>query len=174
MALKRRSALAGLTMVLVAALAACGGGSGSDKGSDARGGGKADSGYSRPAGSDKVTGLRDAVRHQTRKTAKGKRPHYVKKCDYDTKRVRHTKRTNGRTRTWYTTKKVRDCDRVRKGTETYTRVVRRERWCVRLDDVGGKKGRDDAWYRVQRSVYSEVNSAEDHAKVSFEPIGQGC
>jgi hypothetical protein len=172
---KRRPVLAGLTMVLVAVLAACGGGSngtGTDKGGTSHGGG-AGSGYTKPV-DPKVKGVRDDVRHQLRRTVLAKRPHYVKKCDTETRKVRHSKRSNGRTRTWYTTKKVRDCERVRKGTESYRRVVRPERWCVRLDDVGGRKNRDDVWYRVQPADYSRVNSAADRAKVSIEPISKGC
>ncbi|MZD07995.1 hypothetical protein GTW43_23355 [Streptomyces sp. SID5785] len=171
---KRRPAVAGLTMMLVAVLAACGGGSGTDGGGTSHAGGTSDSGHARPAGQAAVSGLRDGVRHQPRRTAEGTRPHYVKKCGTATKRVRHTKRSKGRTRTWYTTRTVRDCDRVRRGTETYTRVVRPERWCVRLDDVGGRTSRDDVWYRVRPADYSRVHEAADHAKVTFEPLARGC
>ncbi|MFI6876816.1 hypothetical protein ACIBL6_25610 [Streptomyces sp. NPDC050400] len=174
--MKRRPALAGLTMMLVAALAACGGGT--DKAASSHGG-KADSAYAgqhqdRQDRDDKVSGVRDAVRHTTRKTAKGTRPHYVKKCETETRKVKHTQRKKGRTRTWYTTDRYRDCDKVRKGTETYTRVVRPERWCVRLDDLNGKKAKDDVWFRVAPAVYSKVNGADDRTRVTFEPISKGC
>ncbi|MEV5608538.1 hypothetical protein [Streptomyces sp. NPDC052225] len=174
MSLKRRPALAGLTMVLVVALAACGGGN--DSGSSSAGGAaKGDSGYAQHKDKDvKVTGLRDSVRHVTRRTRKASRPHYVKKCETESRRVRHTSRSKGRTRTWYTTESYRDCEKVRKGTETYTRVVRKERWCVRLDDVDGKPKRDDVWYRVSPATYSQVNGADDRAEVSVEWLSQGC
>ncbi|WP_338702344.1 hypothetical protein V2W30_33575 [Streptomyces sp. Q6] len=175
MSLKRRPALAGLTMVLVVALAACGGTT--DSGSSTGGTATADSGYAQDTSREKdvtITGVRDSLRHVTRKTRRATRPHFVKKCGTETRRVRHTKRVNGRTRTWYTTKTYRDCEKVRKGTEAYTRVVRKERWCVRLDDVNGKPRKDDVWYRVGPATYSEVNGADERAKVTFEPVAQGC
>ncbi|MFJ8822811.1 hypothetical protein ACIREE_13615 [Streptomyces sp. NPDC102467] len=175
MSWKRRPVLAGLTMVLVTALAACGGGSdkeSSAQAGSAKGGGSyADQHEDRPV---KVAGLRDSVRHVGRKTARSTRPHLVKKCATDTRKVKHTRRSKGRTKTWYATEKHQDCKKVRKGTETYTRVVRQERYCVRLDDVNGKPRKDDVWYRVRPATYSEVNGADDRAKVTFEPVAQGC
>ncbi|MBO1330902.1 hypothetical protein J3486_06465 [Streptomyces sp. VRA16 Mangrove soil] len=172
-------------MVLVAALAACGGGS--DGSGSVHGGGRAGGSYAarqdeRPT---KVTGLRDTERHITRRTTRASRPHYVKKCETDTRKVKHTKRSKGRTRTWYTTTTERDCHKVRSGTETYTRVLRRERWCVRLDDVHRKPakspensakstGKDNVWFRVPAAEYSKVHGADARAKVTIEPTGKGC
>ncbi|MEU6841966.1 hypothetical protein ABZ930_08850 [Streptomyces sp. NPDC046716] len=179
--MKRRPALAGLTLALVVTLTACGGG---DTGKAAPSSGKATTGSvtvdgdaPRKAKSTKVTGVRDTERHITRKTSTSTRPHYVKKCDTDTHRVKHTRRSNGRTKTWYTTETDRDCHKVRRGTEKYTRVVRRERWCVRLDDVSGAQvttGQDDVWFRVPRSEYSDVRVADQRAKVTIQPMARGC
>jgi hypothetical protein len=79
-----------------------------------------------------------------------------------------------RSRVWYVLEHVRECTRVRRGSETYRRVVRAERWCVRLDRVGGKAGRDDVWYRVARSTYDTALGAEEHARLRFVPMGSGC
>ncbi|MEV1019493.1 hypothetical protein [Streptomyces sp. NPDC050264] len=175
MSWKPRPALAGLTMVLVTVLAACGGSS--DKGASAQAGSaKGGSSYA-DQHEDKpveVAGLRDSVRHVSRKTARSTRPHLVQKCATDTVKVKHIRRSKGRTKTWYTTSKHQECKKVRKGSETYTRVVRQERWCVRLDDVNGKPRKDDVWYRVRPATYSEVNQADARAKVTFEPVAQGC
>ncbi|MFF1258525.1 MULTISPECIES: hypothetical protein [unclassified Streptomyces] len=173
MSVKQRPALAGLTLMLVAVLSACGGGA--DKG-DGHGGGKG-GGYSKPH-SDQVRGLYDAVRHLPRKTVKGTRAHMVKECDPATRKVKHTSRSGSgkrkTTRTWYTTERYKQCHKVRKGSETYTRVVRTERWCVRLDDVNGKRAKDDLWFRVSHATYSDVHGKDEHARVKFEPRARGC
>ncbi|MGY0490595.1 hypothetical protein [Streptomyces sp. WG-D5] len=171
--MKRRSTLAGLTMMLVVALAACGG---TDTSSSVNGTGKGSgSGSGTVEQADqKVTGVRDGVRHVTRRTTRATRPHLVNKCETDTRKVRHTKRSNGRTKTWYTTDKVRDCHKVRRGTEKYTKVLRSERWCVRLDDVGGKRTADDRWFRVNSTTYGRVRGEEDRSKVTIEPLREGC
>ncbi|WP_329568867.1 hypothetical protein [Streptomyces sp. NBC_01361] len=174
MSVMRRPALAGFMVVLMAALGACGGG-GADKVSG-HGGGKG-GGYSKPH-SDQVRGLYDAVRHLPRKTVRGTRAHMVKECDPATRKVKHTSRSGSgkrkRTRTWYTTERYNQCHKVRKGSETYTRVVRPERWCVRLDDVNGKPQKDDRWFRVSPATYSEIHGKDEHARVKFEPRGRGC
>ncbi|MFF1562523.1 hypothetical protein ACFVY1_03165 [Streptomyces sp. NPDC058293] len=175
MSVKQRPVLAGLTLVLVAVLSACGGGAG--KG-DGHAGGKGQGGeYSRQH-SDHVRGLYDAVRHLPRKTVKATRAHMVKECDPATRKVKHTSRSGSgkrkRTRTWYTTERYNQCHKVRKGSERYTRVVRPERWCVRLDDVNGKSRKDDRWFRVSPATYSEVHGKAEHARVKFDPRGRGC
>ncbi|MFJ9081884.1 hypothetical protein ACIRL3_05675 [Streptomyces sp. NPDC102384] len=173
--MKRRPTLAGLTMMLVVALAACGGGPQQDTSTSGHGGGKDTGSHTvRQDDTDKVTGVRDGVRHVTRRTTRSTRPHLVKKCRTDTRRVRHTKRSHGRTKTSYTTKKVRDCHKVRRGTEKYTRVLRAERWCVRLDDVNGKRSVDDQWFRVNSTVYGRVQGEDDRAKVTIQPLRKGC
>ncbi|MFD0028308.1 hypothetical protein ACWGDS_00905 [Streptomyces sp. NPDC055059] len=172
--MKQRPVLAGLTVMLVAVLSACGGGA--DKGSGHGGGGKGGA-YSKPQ-SDQVRGLYDAVRHLPRKTVKGTRAHMVKECDPATRKVKHTSRSGSgkrkKTRTWYTTEHYKQCRKVRKGSERYTRVVRTERWCVRLDDVNGKAAKDDLWFRVSPATYSEVRNKDEHARVKFEPRARGC
>ncbi|WP_234477742.1 hypothetical protein [Streptomyces sp. MBT65] len=125
-----------------------------------------------------MTGLRDSVRHLAKRTAKGTRPHTVTKCTSATEKVRHTSGSGSgskkKTRTWYTTETHRKCAKVRRGTETYTRIVRRERWCVSLDDVGGNTAKDDVWYQVTRAAYDEARTADEHARVEFTPTGTGC
>ncbi|MET8469356.1 hypothetical protein ABZY90_10560 [Streptomyces sp. NPDC006422] len=169
--MKRRPTLAGLTMVLVVALAACGGGT--EKSASTHGGGATGS-QSVEQRDEKVTGVRDAVRHLSRRTTRATRPHLVRTCDTDMRRVRHTKRSNGRTKTYYTTKKVRDCHKVRRGTERYTRVLRPERFCVRLDAVGGRKGENDRWFAVNSVTFHRVQQADDRAKVTIAPLRKGC
>ncbi|MGW3209608.1 hypothetical protein [Streptomyces sp. NPDC001135] len=107
---------------------------------------------------DPVHGLKDTVRHITRQTTRATRPHLVKHC---------TSGTHGSRRT---------CRRVQDGTETYRRQLRPERWCVRLDDVGGDRKRNDVWYRVDRADYDRVVDAGDHARVQFVPLlpDNGC
>lgn len=171
----------GLTALLIGALSACGGGSGSDDSTrSASGVGQGSSStpqQARPT-PDTVTGLRDSLRHLARRTAKGTRPRTVTKCTPATKKVRHTSSSGSgskkKTRTWYTTEQYRKCSQVHSGTETYTRTVRKERWCVSLDDVGGDTAKDDVWYQVTRAVYDEVRTADDHARVEFAPAGTGC
>ena len=36
---------------------------------------------------------------------------------------------------------------------TVKRVVRREQWCVSLDNLGGDAKRDDVWYQVSKTTY---------------------
>lgn len=177
----KRSIVGGLTALLIGALSACGGGSGSDDSTrSVSGAGQGSSSTSQKARPtpDTVTGLRDSVRHLARQTAKGTRPHTVTKCASASKEVRHTSSSGSgskkKTRTWYTTEQYRKCSKVRSGTETYTRIVRTERWCVSLDDVGGDTAKDDVWYQVTRAVYDEVRTADDHARVEFAPAGTGC
>jgi hypothetical protein len=175
----KRLITAGLAALLIGSLGACGGG-GSDSTRSASGVGQS-GGSTAPAARptpDTVTGLRDSVRHLARQTAKATRPHTVTRCAPATKRVRHTSSsgtgTKRKTRTWYTAQQYRKCAKVRSGTETYTRTVRKERWCVSLDDVGGDTARDDVWYQVTRAAYDETRTADEHARVEFTPTGTGC
>jgi hypothetical protein len=149
---KQRLTVAGVTAFLIFGLGACG--AGTDATGNVARPSRIDTKATRVAepDTDDVFGLRDSVRHLSAKTVRATRPRLVKKCSSATRRVRHSARTGtGKrktTRTWYTTERYQDCKRVRSGTETYTRVVRAERWCVRLDDVNGDTGKDDVWYRV--------------------------
>ncbi|MFF7974612.1 hypothetical protein [Streptomyces sp. NPDC007905] len=181
----RRLLVAGVTAVLMAGLGACSGGSGGgDEGTSqvvgAERSGTA-TGQTRPdpAGEpDTVSGLRDTVRHLSAKTARATRAHLVGKCATGTRRVRHTSSsgtgTRRRTRTWYTTERYRSCGKVRSGTETYRRVVRPEKWCVRLDDVDGDRARDDVWYQVTSATYADALDTDEHARMKFTPSGTGC
>ncbi|MFD3490162.1 hypothetical protein ACFWWB_06260 [Streptomyces sp. NPDC058690] len=125
-----------------------------------------------------VSGLRDDTRHVTRKTTTGTRPRMVKRCTTRVRRVKHTS-TSGtgrrkRTRTWYTDDSYKDCKKVQQGTTSYTRVVRRARWCVELDNVGGNSTADDVWYEVESDVYRKAAELKEGAKLSFTPLRRGC
>ncbi|WP_330289238.1 hypothetical protein [Streptomyces sp. NBC_00576] len=161
MSSKRRLMAAGLTVVIMAALGACGGGGGKDDDDPWRdstaGGGSSDQydeGEGAASTATTVTGLRDDVRHISRKTAKATRPHMVRKCR--------------------SSKGSRKCTTVRSGTETYTRVVRQERWCVSLNDVGGDTSKDAVWYQVTQATYAKAVDADRLDKLRFTPTATGC
>ncbi|MFI9025590.1 hypothetical protein [Streptomyces sp. NPDC053560] len=171
---KQRLIRAGVTVFLVAGLGACGTGAGQG-GSGGHGtAGSHSPGDARPQ-QDGVSGLRAGVRHVQKKTVRAERPHMVKKCDSATKRVKHTKRSGrGKKKTWYTTERYQDCRKVRQGTEPYRRVVRHERWCVQLDDVNGRPGKDHVWYRVTPATYHTALGKDEHTHLRFTPTGTGC
>ncbi|MDX2707091.1 hypothetical protein PV350_30205 [Streptomyces sp. PA03-6a] len=125
-----------------------------------------------------VTGALDDHRHVARRTAPARRPHMVQRCTDRTRRVKHTSsKGSGKrksTRTWYTTEHYQDCRKVQQGTESYTRVVSAERWCVELDDVGGDRTRDDVWYKVDATTYGTAVGAEEGTPMSFTPLASGC
>ncbi|MER7394717.1 hypothetical protein ABT381_04280 [Streptomyces sp. NPDC000151] len=171
---KQRLIQAGLTALLVAALGACGAGADGHRGSDGGSHGTGKSAQDARPHSDGVTGLRAGVRHVTKKTVKATRPHKVKKCTLATKRVKHTKRSGRTKKTWYTTERYDKCRKVRQGTETYRRVVRPERWCVKLDDVNGRRGKDDVWYRVTHATYTTALGKDEHDRMRFTPTRTGC
>ncbi|MEV6113547.1 hypothetical protein AB0L59_13790 [Streptomyces sp. NPDC052109] len=169
----------GATAVLLAALAACGGGRTSGTAAPHTGATSGTSSAPSPA-PEPVHGLKDTLRHVTRRTTPATRPHLVQRCTTGSHRVRHSS-TSGtgshrRTRTWYTTDHYRDCRKVRSGTETYRKEIRPERWCVRLDHVNGNRKQDDVWFRVDRLDYDRVLDADDHARVQFTPVfpDTGC
>ncbi|QIY97221.1 hypothetical protein HEP87_28565 [Streptomyces sp. S1D4-11] len=180
----KRLLVAGATAVLVAGLGACGGGGGGgSRGVDP--GAVTDVGQSSagtvqeaPPSPDTVSGLRDSVRHLAAKTTRATRPHLVRKCTSATRQVRHTQRagtgTHRTTRTWYTTERYQSCKKVRSGTETYTRTVRPQRWCVSLDNVDGDTARDDVWYQVTPAAYGKARDADEHARMEFTPTRTGC
>ncbi|WP_392958545.1 hypothetical protein [Streptomyces sp. LN245] len=183
----KRLATAAVTAVLIAGLGACSnGGDVLDEGSNHSAGVGQDSGNAagerRPdtaASADaSVFGLRDEIRHRAALTTRAKRPHMRKKCTTATRRVKHTTSTGSgakrRTRTWYSTEHSKSCKQVRSGTETYTRVVRREQWCVSLDDVSGDKNKDDVWYQVSRTTYDAAIGTDEHARMDFIPKDTGC
>ncbi|MFG2624364.1 hypothetical protein [Streptomyces sp. NPDC048473] len=125
-----------------------------------------------------VAGLRDDIRHITRKTATGTRPRMVERCTARVRKVKHTSSTGkGRTRktrTWYTNDSYKDCKKVQQGTRSYTRVVRPARWCVELDNVGGNSARDDVWYEVESAVYHKATQIKEGAGLTFTPLRRGC
>ncbi|MFF7883562.1 hypothetical protein ACH40F_22030 [Streptomyces sp. NPDC020794] len=180
----KRLLVAGATAVLIAGLGACGGGGGGgSRGVDP--GAVTDVGQSSggtvqeaPPSPDTVSGLRDSVRHLAAKTTRATRPHLARKCTSATRQVRHTQRTgtgtHRTTRTWYTTERYQSCEKVRSGTETYTRTVRPQRWCVSLDNVDGDTARDDVWYQVTPATYGKARHADEHARMEFTPTRTGC
>lgn len=170
-------------VLLAALLTACG--SGPDE-PGSRGGQAAPTGAvgsgvdgAEPSPPDRtVSGLRDDTRHVTRRTATGTRPRMVNRCTTRVRKVKHTS-TSGtgrrkRTRTWYSDDSYKDCKKVQQGTTSYTRVVRRARWCVELDDVGGNSIKDDVWYEVESDVYRKATQLKEGAKLSFTPLRRGC
>ncbi|MET7855368.1 hypothetical protein ABZT48_46280 [Streptomyces avermitilis] len=182
----KRLIVAAVTTVVIAGLGACGGNAnGSGSNGDAPGSWTDDVGQSSqdaaPQASpdtDTVRGLRDSVRRLSRKTTRATRPHMVNKCTPATRRTKHTQQTGTgtrkKTRTWYTTEHFQDCKKVRNGTETYTRTVRPQQWCVRLDDVGGDTAQDDLWYQVTHATYDEARTMAEHTPIEFTPAGTGC
>ncbi|MFJ3717975.1 hypothetical protein [Streptomyces sp. NPDC090057] len=172
----------GMTAFLMAGLVACSGGSGDAEGGTGYVVGADTSGDTvtgrAPSEPDTVSGRRDTVRHLSVRTAPATRPHLVRKCTTGTRRVRHTSSsgtgTRRRTRTWYTTERYKSCRKVRSGTESYRRIVRPEKWCLRLDDVDGDRSRDDVWYRVTHAVYDEARGTDRHVRMEFSPAGTGC
>ncbi|MEU9344477.1 hypothetical protein AB0D74_25100 [Streptomyces sp. NPDC048278] len=196
----KRLIVSGAIAILIGALGACSGGTdangngvdngvtygqddtgtgtGAGTGSGTGSGSGSGSGGTASAQDDTVRGLKDSVRHIAAKTTRATRPRLVKKCTTATRRVRHSSSSGTgsrrRTRTWYTTERYRSCTRVRRGTETYRKTVRTEKWCVELDDVNGDKRRDDVWYRVDRTVYGDALAADGHARLEFSPVADGC
>ncbi|MER6078079.1 hypothetical protein [Streptomyces sp. NPDC001833] len=169
----KRLMVSGAIAILIGTLGACSGG-GSGNGNDGNGVGNGTA----SARDDTVRGLKDTVRHITAKTTRATRPRLVRTCATTTHRVRHTSSSGTgsrrKTRTWYTTERYRSCTKVHRGTETYRRTVRTEKWCVELDDVNGDKRRDDVWYQVSRSVYGDALAADDHARLEFTATREGC
>jgi hypothetical protein len=174
----KRLIAGGLTALLIGALSACGTGDSAGSTSSVVQSSASTTAPKAQATPDTVTGLRDAVRHLAKQTTRATRPHTVTKCTPATKKVQHKSSSGSgakkKTRTWTTTEQYRKCAKVRSGTETYTRTVRKERWCVSLDDVGGDTAKDGVWYQVTRAAYDEVRSADEHARVEFTPTGSGC
>ncbi|MGW7609886.1 hypothetical protein ACWGKW_21920 [Streptomyces sp. NPDC054766] len=183
----KRLVTAAVTAVLIAGLGACSrGGDVHDEGTqhsvDAGrdGGGVAEESRPDPATTTdaSVFGLRDEVRHLAARTTRATRPHTTKKCTTTTRRVKHTTSTGSgtkrRTRTSYSTEQSRNCKQVRSGTETYTRVVRPERWCVSLDNLDGDATHDDVWYRVSKTTYDAAIGTDRHARMDFTPTGSDC
>ncbi|WRZ89277.1 hypothetical protein OHB54_09410 [Streptomyces sp. NBC_01007] len=183
----KRLVTAAVTAVLIAGLGACSrGGDVRDEGTEHSvdagrdGGGVAEGSRPDPATTTdaSVFGLRDEVRHLAARTTRATRPHMTKKCTTTTRRVKHTTSTGSgtkrRTRTSYSTERSKNCKQVRSGTETYTRVVRPERWCVSLDNLDGDATHDDVWYRVSRTTYDAAIGTDRHARMDFTPMGSDC
>ncbi|MFD9038775.1 hypothetical protein [Streptomyces bottropensis] len=165
---KRHMLLSGVALILSVGLSACGPTSGAHRSETP----------AEASHDDTVSGLRDDVRHITRKTTSAVRPRMVKRCTTTTKKIKHTSRTRiGKrtsTSTWYEYKPVTTCRMVRNGTESYTRVTRRERWCVELDAVNGDQRRRDVWFQVTHGTYVSAVAASEGDKIKFTPVANGC
>lgn len=85
--------------------------------------------------------------------------------------------------------KVRECaakdkkgkcvrwDTVTRGTKSVKVIDRKAKpavWCVELDDVNGKRTRDDRWYEVTSTVYLKMAHKNEGDKVKFEYLTTGC
>ncbi|MFD3422641.1 hypothetical protein [Streptomyces decoyicus] len=155
---KRRMFLAALPATFMVALSACAGGASAEL--------------------HKVSGLRDDVRHIHEKAQPATRPHMISVCTTRPKRTPHTATTRvggvTKTRRWVTIETARDCRMKQRGTETYMRVVRTERWCVELDDVGGNRRRDDVWFRVDPHAYAQALDVNEGEKIAITPRADGC
>nr|WP_024126512.1 hypothetical protein [Streptomyces sp. FR1]AHE39131.1 DNA polymerase III alpha subunit [Streptomyces sp. FR1] len=165
---KRQMLLSGVALILSVGLSACGPTAGAHR-SD---------GPAEARHDDTVSGLRDDVRHITRKTASAVRPRMVNRCTTTTKKIKHTSRTRmgkrSSTTTWYEKRPVTTCRKVRSGTESYTRVIRHERWCVELDAVNGDQRRRDVWFQVTHATYAKARTAQEGDKIKFTPVANGC
>lgn len=62
----------------------------------------------------------------------------------------------------------------RKGSSSRCHTTSKDLWCVSLDDVNGKSGKDDAWYEVKRDVYSKAQAQPAGAKLKFKPVDDDC
>lgn len=118
-----------------------------------------------------VDGARDDLRHVTEKSKQATRtvPDYKRECATKTR----TKTVNGKTKT----ETYQDCNRVRVGqhTETYRKVTRKERWCVELDNVNGKRSDDDQWFTVTSGEYHRAAKLDEGDKVNdLKFIRRGC
>jgi hypothetical protein len=127
---------------------------------------------------DRVSGLRDDVRHITSQSRTQSRPRMVSECTPRTRQQKHSSTSTSRgkksQRIWYTTETYKDCKQVQRGTERYTRVVRTEGWCIELDDVGGDSTKDDIWYRVSRATYQKAVKVHEGRKLTFRPLERDC
>ncbi|WP_019061521.1 hypothetical protein [Streptomyces prunicolor] len=165
---KRQMLLSGVALIVSVGLSACGPASGTHRGdtpAEAR-------------HADTVSGLRDDVRHITRKATPAVRPRMVNRCTTTTKKIKHTSRTRtGKrtlTSTWYENRPITTCRKVRNGTESHTRVARRERWCVELDAVNGDQRRRDVWFQVTHAAYTKALAVREGDSIKFTPVANGC
>lgn len=114
------------------------------------------------SGPSTVKGKRDDLRQIS---AVSEQSHY--KTEAKTKRV-CVSRKNGRCTSYVTrpdgTKRVKVIDRKAKPAV----------WCVELDDVNGKRTRDDRWYEVTSTVYLKMAHKNEGDRVKFNYLATGC
>lgn len=133
-------------------------------------------------GQDPVKGDRDDVRYDKAQYVKATRVvnEYTRQCQNKTKQVRHTQTTgtgnNRRTRVWYTTEHYQDCKNVKTGShnETYKKKVKDAKYCVELDNVGGKSDEDDVWFNVSSSTYYSALGKSEGTPMKFNYNHKGC
>lgn len=66
---------------------------------------------------------------------------------------------------------------VTRGTKSVKVIDRRAKpavWCVELDDVNGKRRRDDRWYEVTSTVYLKMAHKSEGDRVKFQYLTTGC
>jgi len=72
------------------------------------------------------------------------------------------------------TESYQDCKKVRTGSrsETYTKVLKPAKhsmYCIELDDVNGKRNKDDQWYEVDSATYHKWSGRDEGTKVIKMP-----
>ena len=133
-------------------------------------------------GQDPVSGDRDNIRYDKAqyKTVTKIVNDYKRQCTTKWKDVKHTQTTgtgsSRRTRTWYTKEAYQDCKNVKTGShsETYKKKVTDAKYCVELDNVGGKSDEDDVWYNVSSSVYYSALGKREGTPMKFNYNHKGC
>lgn len=109
-----------------------------------------------------VKGKRDDIRQITavaEKSHKVTKPNKVREC---------ASRKKGKCTRYHT---------VTRGTKTVKVIDRRSKpavWCVELDDVNGKRSRDDRWYEVTSATYLKMAGKDEGEKVKFKYLTTGC
>lgn len=98
----------------------------------------------------------------------------VLRCRTETERVAHRTGSGRKRRTVYSEEEHRVCTSVRQGTRTLRQVVRPQRWCAELDDVGGAKGPDHLWYQVDQDAYQHLQGLKPGSAVTLDPLDDGC
>lgn len=104
-----------------------------------------------------VYGDRSDIRYLEKQTEQVKEKQYKNEC---------TKRnTNGTCKTW---------KKTYTGTKVVTKVLRNETWCVQLDNLNGKRRKDNRWFTVTSTVYLKAAGMVEGKRISFTPIHSGC
>ncbi len=129
-------------------------------------------------GQDPVSGDRDDVRYDKAQYKPATRvvKEFKQQCTKNSRDKKHTSGTGKNKRTWYTKEWYQDCKKVQTGqhTESYKKKVKDAKYCVELDNVGGKADEDDVWYNVSSSVYYKALSKSEGDSMKFNYNHKGC